>query len=301
MFYYPWHIWLAFFYIYCFLGWCFESSYVSIKEHRLVNRGFLRGPAIPIYGFGAVTMLFVSYPYKDALLACFISGMIGATTLEYFTGSVMEQLFKVRYWDYSDQKFNYNGYICLSSSIVWGLFTILLDHVFHHFVLNLLSPFSDNAITIIVIIATAVFSFDAINSVRAALSLASALEAMHKVRKNLEEVQLQLSLIASEASDYSAKHMGNIRSTAAKASKERLVLLSELKSGIEARLSQLKASYPGKESYNAIAEKLKAISLPQFKSTKLVTAFKKGLLRGNPHATSKYSEALRELQKRISR
>ncbi len=301
MFYYSWHIWLAFFYIYCFLGWCFESAYVSIKEQRLVNRGFLRGPVIPIYGFGAVTMLFVSYPYKDDILACFISGMIGATTLEYVTGVVMEQLFKVKYWDYSNQKFNYNGYICLSSSIVWGIFTVLLDNVFHHFVVNMLSLFSDTAITIIVTIVSIIFAFDAINSVRAALSLANALEAMHKVRASLEEVQLQLSNLAAEASDYSSKHMSSIKSGAARAGKERLIALSELKASIEARLAQLKDSNPGKESYNAIVEKFKAISLPQFKSTKLLTAFKKGLLRGNPHASSKYSEALRELQKRISK
>ena len=45
--------WLLVFYLYCMLGWCFESTVVSVGQRRLVNRGFLRGPMLPIYGFGA--------------------------------------------------------------------------------------------------------------------------------------------------------------------------------------------------------------------------------------------------------
>ena len=60
MYTYTWYQWLAFFYVYCFLGWIFESTYVSLKQKRLVNRGFLRLPMLPLYGSGAVMMLWVS-------------------------------------------------------------------------------------------------------------------------------------------------------------------------------------------------------------------------------------------------
>ncbi len=95
MYTYTWYQWLAFFYVYCFLGWIFESTYVSLKQKRLVNRGFLRLPMLPLYGSGAVMMLWVSLPVRDSLPLVYISGFIAATALEYVTGAVMERLFKV--------------------------------------------------------------------------------------------------------------------------------------------------------------------------------------------------------------
>ena len=97
---YTWYQWLTFFYFYSFLGWIFESSYVSVKQRRLVNRGFLRIPLLPLYGSGALMMLIVSRPFQDSLLLTWLSGFTGATVLEYGAGWAMEQLFKVRYWDY---------------------------------------------------------------------------------------------------------------------------------------------------------------------------------------------------------
>ena len=141
MYTYAWYHWLTFFYIYCFCGWVFESTYVSLKQHHFVNRGFLRLPMLPLYGTGAVMMLWVSLPVKNNLFLVYCSGVVAATLLEYVTGYVMERLFKVRYWDYSNQKFNLHGYICLTSSIAWGFLTIFMTEVIHkpieHFVLNL--------------------------------------------------------------------------------------------------------------------------------------------------------------------
>ena len=95
--------WLMLFYLYCFFGWCFESTYVSLKQRHFVNRGFMRGPFLPIYGSGAIMMLVVSMPVRDSLVLTYVTGMLGATALEYVTGVAMEALFKVRYWDYCNQ------------------------------------------------------------------------------------------------------------------------------------------------------------------------------------------------------
>ena len=75
MYTYTWYQWLTFFYLYCFLGWIFESSYVSILQHRPVNRGFLRIPLLPLYGSGAVMMLWVSLPFQDNLILTYLSGL----------------------------------------------------------------------------------------------------------------------------------------------------------------------------------------------------------------------------------
>ena len=109
MYEYTWLQWILFFFCYCFFGWIFESSYVSLKEKRLVNRGFLRLPMLPLYGTGAVMMLFVSLPVKNNLILVYVSGVVAATLLEYVTGWGMERLFKMRYWDYSNQRFQCRG------------------------------------------------------------------------------------------------------------------------------------------------------------------------------------------------
>ena len=76
-------------------------------------------------------MLVVSMPFQDNLVMVYIAGCIGATVLEYVTGVTMEALFKVRYWDYSKNKFNFQGHICLGSSLAWGGLTILMTEFIH--------------------------------------------------------------------------------------------------------------------------------------------------------------------------
>ena len=123
--------WLFFFYLYCFAGWCIESAYVSIRTRKLTNRGFMRGPFLPIYGSGAIMMLVVSMPFQDNIVMTYVAGCIGATVLEYVTGVTMELLFKMRYWDYSDKPLNFQGHICLGSTLSWGFLTILMTEIVH--------------------------------------------------------------------------------------------------------------------------------------------------------------------------
>lgn len=201
MYEYTWYQWLLFFFLYCFFGWIFESTYVSLKTRHFVNRGFLRLPMLPLYGTGAVMMLWVSLPVKDNLFLVYIFGVIAATLLEYVTGWGMERLFKMKYWDYSCQRFNLNGYICLTSSIAWGFLTILLTEVIHRpierYVLGL--PLMVN-ITVVIVI-TVLFAADAAQSVRAALDLAKVLDAMTTIRAELDDIQVQMALMKEDAAE----------------------------------------------------------------------------------------------------
>ena len=113
------------------MGWCWETGYVSIKKRHFENRGFLRGPWLPIYGTGAIMMLIISAPFRSNLVVTYFVGVVGATALELVTGIAMEAMFKVRYWDYSNKFCNYKGYICLGSSVAWGFFTVILTRYIH--------------------------------------------------------------------------------------------------------------------------------------------------------------------------
>lgn len=183
--------WTAFFFVYCFIGWCWEVFYVGITKRKLVNRGFLHMPLLPIYGFGAVIMLHSSLPFQDSIILTFISGMISATLLELVTGLLMEKLFKVRYWDYSKQRLNFKGVICLSSSLFWGLLTVLLVKFVDPFVSKYVLAFESKwhmifIIALIVIIV--LFVLDTIVSVRDAVNLAQVVQAIDKAKAETRKV-----------------------------------------------------------------------------------------------------------------
>ena len=117
--------------IYSCIGWVLESVYKTIYSKKLVNSGFLLGPLCPIYGFGAAIMYLCLYHLKGNIIAVFITGMIVLSIWEYIAGLVLEKLFKTKYWDYSNNKFNFQGRICLKNSVMWGILGVLFTEVVH--------------------------------------------------------------------------------------------------------------------------------------------------------------------------
>jgi cardiolipin synthase A/B len=127
------------FFIYAFFGWLYESSYVSIRKKSWVNRGFLNGPFIPIYGAGATLVYIAFWQLREQPVIVFLGGMILATMLEYFTSWAMEALFHARWWDYSQYKYNIHGRICLLVSIFWGLLSVLMTEFLQPKVVKILN------------------------------------------------------------------------------------------------------------------------------------------------------------------
>ena len=240
MYTYTWYQWLGCFYIYCFAGWIFESTYVSIRTGRFVNRGFLRLPMLPLYGTGAVMMLWVSLPVQDHMILVYLSGVLAATALEYVTGWAMERLFKVKYWDYSNQKYNLNGYICLTSSIAWGFLTILLTEVLHPPVERLLFrlpvPLAVGGVCFI----TVIFLYDTVQSVRDALALGRALEAMTRLKAELDDVQVQLALLKAETVQRMADYREETADRMMQLRDETAERVAQLRDGTAERMEQMK-------------------------------------------------------------
>lgn len=134
-------IWFLIFLAYSFFGWFIEVVNSLILRRRLVNRGFLIGPICPIYGTGALIITFclsgVSNPF-----AIFASSILLSAILEYTTSVIMERLFHVRWWDYSDRPFNLNGRICLEALIFFGIGGTLVRLVFSPALYHTLSSLS---------------------------------------------------------------------------------------------------------------------------------------------------------------
>ena len=127
---------LYWFFVYGILGWCVEVIYAAIREHRLVNRGFLCGPICPIYGFGMVGLLHCMgrLPHGDGapgVLTVFLVGMVLTTAIELIGGWALFRLYHIRWWDYSHLKGNLGGYICPQFSLLWGLGSVIMIKVVH--------------------------------------------------------------------------------------------------------------------------------------------------------------------------
>lgn len=288
--------WLFFFYFYCFFGWCFESSYVSLKKRQPVNRGFIRGPFLPLYGSGAVMMLLVSMPFQHSLLLTYIAGCIGATALEYVTGVVMEALFKVRYWDYSNQKFNFQGQICLSSTLAWGGLTILMTRVVHKPVEGLVFAIPEGVLSVVTFVLTIYIVADFTLSFKAAIDLRDVLIKMEAAKEELERVQKRLDvIIALSNEEWEAKKQ------------ERSLRAEELVASIEERLSSLKeriqsevSVYPDgiKEEIQELRMKYR-INIEKRVQPGVLKNYKQ-VFKGNPSMVSRrFKDALQELKEAV--
>lgn len=320
MYTYPWYHWITFFFIYCFCGWIFESTYVSLKSRCFVNRGFLRLPMLPLYGTGAVMMLWASLPFKDHIVLVYFAGVVAATLLEYVTGYAMERLFKMKYWDYSNQPFNLHGYICLSSSIAWGFLTIFLTEVIHKPIAQLVLNLNPILEFSMIAIVGALFVSDSIKSTKEALDLGRALESMTKLKAEVEELQLQLALLKAETAqkmaglgemslEDAAQHVADSISDSLEGAAQHMAASLE---GAVQRMSDMREETSQRVS--AASRKLKEHRDREYDLSQRLTAlyekrrslsyhmsfYRKDILRRNPTASSRrFAEALKELKEAI--
>lgn len=183
--------WLIFFYMYCFIGWCFESTVVSVNQKKFINRGFVRGPFLPIYGSGAIVILIATLPIQDNYFLTFLGGAAAATLLEYVTGVCMEALFQVRYWDYSQKKFQFQGHICLTSTLAWGALSILMVNVVHLPIERFVLRIPEQLLNGMAFLFTAVFTADFTISFRTAIDLKNLLMRSEKLQEELLVLQIR--------------------------------------------------------------------------------------------------------------
>jgi len=120
------------FFLYCVIGWLYEVALeLFVYNHGFVNRGFLYGPYLPVYGFGAIVLIFLlkNFSYKKRYIKklnispiiTFIIIFFITTIIEYFTGFMLDLILNIRLWDYSNQFLNINGFVCFSASIRFAI------------------------------------------------------------------------------------------------------------------------------------------------------------------------------------
>lgn len=154
------------FIIYSFIGWVIEVIDAYIKTGKFVNRGFLIGPYCPVYGVGCTLMIILLSKYLDDIVVLFFMCIVTFSILEYMTSFAMEKLFKARWWDYSNKRFNINGRICLETMIPFGLGGVFVMYVVNPVIMYVLTSMPDILLTIFSIVIGILYTLDLCVSVK---------------------------------------------------------------------------------------------------------------------------------------
>ena len=201
---------LWFFMIYAIVGWIVEVSFHVVTLGKIINRGFLNGPLCPVYGCGVIIVLMVLYGVgqcfgiesdvsKASPILLFVIGIIFATLVELIAGFLLDKLFHTRWWDYSECRFNLNGYICLEFSIIWGLAIA--------FVLGSIQPTFESFVdwfphtlgVILMITAYVTLVADVVITVLTVLKLNKELEKMENIQQNILRMSNEMSEFVGNA------------------------------------------------------------------------------------------------------
>jgi uncharacterized membrane protein len=155
------------FFAYAFLGWCIEVTLKYFQFHRFINRGFLTGPWLPIYGSGAALITIAVKglsPLESSVGTTFMVSFILCGVVEYMTSFVLEKRFHARWWDYSQKPMNLHGRVWIGNLILFGLGGVLIVEMINPLLLRLSGHLSFRLRETLVIIFSSIFTADYVMS-----------------------------------------------------------------------------------------------------------------------------------------
>ena len=177
-----------------------ESFYCYFKTNKFTNRGFLIGPYCPIYGFGVILIILLLTKYKNDPIILFAMSIIICSILEYMTSLIMELLFKNRWWDYSNRKFNINGRICLETMIPFGIIGTFVFYILNPSVIYFVNLIPNTVLIVISIILLTIIlidlslSFNIVSKTKG-ISKNIKIDSTDEITKKVREVLLNKSII----------------------------------------------------------------------------------------------------------
>lgn len=174
------YLYVVLFMLYSFLGWLMEVMLQLFRHHRFVNRGFLIGPICPIYGYGSLSLIILLTRYRYNPILLFLFSIIICSLLEYMTSYFMEKIFKIRWWDYRDKKFNLNGRICLETMIPFGILGTLIVYILNPILVSIILSININILKIVSIILLIIYIIDNIISFTLTFKLKNIIKLKNK-------------------------------------------------------------------------------------------------------------------------
>ncbi len=226
------------FFILSFAGWIYESTKCSLAKKMFVNRGFLNGPIIPVYGMGGTLVYLLLRPFSGHVAAVFLLGFILTTLLEYTTAVLMEQAFHAKWWDYSRFKYNYQGRVCLPASLLWAVFSVADVYVLGPYVQKLVERiprrFGEWAGYVLVVITLVDFAVTVVYT----LQLSNTMERLNELREELLTYLLSTSLIEKTGEVKEALYSTTIGKLSEKRDSAMNILTTRFKAGLSRDLNE---------------------------------------------------------------
>ena len=185
---------LYLFFAYSFLGWVGEVVVTAVRKHRYQDRSVLNGPLCILYGIGGLIISFTLGELQQGWFFLFGLGAIYATVIEWVAGHILERTSGTRWWDYSDQPVNLDGYICLGASILWGALSVILIKWGNPLLLTLFGLVPATIRIIVLWVLFVIFVIDAFGTVMTMLGLRYRWPPAEMVENRLANLTLRAGL-----------------------------------------------------------------------------------------------------------
>ena len=254
---------------YSFLGWACETVYCSIGKRKFVNRGFLNGPLCPVYGFGALAVLYFLRPVSDNIPLLFVSGMVLTSVIEYITGYLLEKLFATKWWDYSSRRFNIHGRVCLRNSLMFGALSVVAVRVIDPVIRGGIYALPATVCAVLSIVFGAMMVADLVVTVRTILDINSALK---QLQQKMEQSRLDLELARMELRDFLEQlHSERLE----RREQRRREFLSRLTPEQQQAIQKLEERMEALSRRNAILRRRLLRAFPEMRSTRYELALER--------------------------
>lgn len=189
---------MIYFYIYALFGWIVESIYCSTLNRKIINRGFLNGPICPVYGIGAVVVILSLYKYRGHIVMLFLLSVILTSIIEYLTSMILEKLFKTRWWDYSNHKYNIKGRVCLLNSTLFGILSLIIVNIVHPNIIKFIDKIDMSILYVLLSLAIILTIADIIVTAKALNSLTLKVNMLSTIMEDIKMINLRLKIYEEE-------------------------------------------------------------------------------------------------------
>ena len=187
------------FFVYAIAGWCMEVILKYRQFHRFINRGFLTGPWLPIYGFGAVLITLgvnAIAGVEHSVGTTFLISFFLCGTVEYVASWIMEKRFHARWWDYSQKPMNLNGRVWIGNLILFGLAGVGIEYLANPLLFSLFNRISLRARTIIACVLLVIIASDYVVTHFVLKLVKTGVETSQA--DNTEEISKEVKLLLSD-------------------------------------------------------------------------------------------------------
>ena len=231
---------------------------MTLETGEYQNRGFLNMPICPIYGFGVLMVVIFFRPLEHTFLLLFIATSLLCTAFELLVGIGMEKLFNTRWWDYSHERFNFKGYICLKVSLLWGFGCVIVVRIVHPMIERLIDLIPVKVGMILLVIMSVLILIDLIASICAVNNLNNRLKQIDEISSLMLKSSIKIGeKLANETNEIREKYDKLGESKAAVEIREKYDRLMDLR---DAQVERLIKAFPNIRSlsYSESMDKLKA-------------------------------------------